>query len=85
LLGSLGIAVKESGAIGYGFCALWVLWVLLIERREWVNGAILMVCSLAGLAITIAWLGTSVGGLSVFVKIVTSIPSSNAGNYYAIQ
>ena len=85
VLGSLGIAVKESGPIGYGFCAVWVLWVLLIERREWVNGAILMACSLAGLAITIAWLGTSVGGLSVFVKIVTSIPSSNAGNYYAIN
>jgi 4-amino-4-deoxy-L-arabinose transferase-like glycosyltransferase len=85
VLGSLGIAVKESGPIGYGFCAIWVLWVLLIQRREWVNGAILIAFSLAGLAITIVWLGISVGGLSVFAKIVTSIPSSNAGNPYAIK
>ena len=73
VLGSLGIAVKESGPVGYGFCAIWVLWVLLIERREWVNGAVLMAGGLAGLAITIAWLATSVGGLAVFAKIVTSI------------
>ena len=85
VLGSLGIAVKESGLVGYGFCAIWVLWVLLIERREWVNGAVLMAGGLAGLAITIAWLAISVGGLSVFAQIVTSIPSSNAGNQYAIE
>src|SRR5207245_3873521 len=36
-------------------------------------------------AITIGWLAMSVGGLSVFAKIVTSIPSSNAGNQYAIE
>jgi 4-amino-4-deoxy-L-arabinose transferase-like glycosyltransferase len=85
VLGSLGIAVKESGPVGYGFCAIWVLWVLLIERREWVNGAVLVAGGLAGLAITIAWLEISVGGLSVFAEIVTSIPSSNAANYYAIK
>jgi len=85
VLGSLGIAVKESGPVGYGFCAIWVLWVLLIERREWVNGAVLMAGGIAGLAITIAWLAISVGGLSIFAKIVTSIPSSNAGNQYAIE
>ena len=56
VLGSLGIAVKESGPVGYGFCAIWVLWVLLIERREWVNGAVLMAGGLAGLAITMSHL-----------------------------
>ncbi len=85
VLGSLGIAVKEAGAVGYGLCAIWVLWVLLIQRREWVNGALLTAGGLAGLAITIAWLAISAGGLSIFAKIVTSIPSSNAGNPYAIE
>jgi 4-amino-4-deoxy-L-arabinose transferase-like glycosyltransferase len=84
-LGSLGIAVKESGLVGYGLCAIWLLWVLLIERREWVNGAILMAGGLAGLTITIAWLAISTGGVSLFAKIVTDIPSSNAANQYAIE
>ena len=66
-------------------CAIWLLWVLLIERREWVNGAILMAGGLAGLTITIAWLAISTGGVSLFAKIVTDIPSSNAANQYAIE
>jgi len=84
-LGSLGIAVKESGLIGYGFCAIWVLWILLIERRQRFNGLLLAAEGLAMLTITIAWLAISVGGLSVLVKIVSSIPGSNAVNEYAIE
>jgi 4-amino-4-deoxy-L-arabinose transferase-like glycosyltransferase len=85
VLGSLGIAVKEFGPVGYGLCAIWVLWVLLIERREWVNGAVLVAGGLAGFAITITWLAISVGGLSVFAKIATSFPSSNPANHYVIE
>jgi hypothetical protein len=84
VLGSLGIAFKESGLVGYGFCAVWILWILLIERKEWANGAVLMAGGLAGLAITIGWLAISVGGLSVLANIVTNIPSSNAENLDAI-
>jgi hypothetical protein len=36
--GSLGLAVKETGVIAYGFCAIWVLWVVFVERKQWANG-----------------------------------------------
>ena len=56
-----------------------------VSRMAYLSRAMMRAASFAGLAITIAWLAISVGGLSIFAKIVTSIPSSNAGNQYAIE
>jgi hypothetical protein len=40
---------------------------------------------LLGLAISVGWLAFSIGGISVLARIVSSIPTSNAANQYAIE
>ncbi len=85
VIGSMGIAVKETGVISYGLCAIWILWVLCGERREWANGLILIFVGALGLGIAIGWLALSVGGINVLVKVVMSIFTSNAVNAYAVE
>lgn len=83
LIGSFGVVVKESWALIYALWALGVLGVVLVARRDWKNGLLLAAAGLAGLAASVAWLASQVGGFSDLYQIVSQIPNANAANPYA--
>ena len=84
-IGSAGITIKESTPLIYGLCGLWILWVLLRERRDWANALLLGAAAVAGLAIALAWMAGAVGGLSTLIDVVRRVPASIAGNAYAME
>jgi 4-amino-4-deoxy-L-arabinose transferase-like glycosyltransferase len=84
-IGSASIAIKESMVVPYGLCALWILWVLLKERGEWKNALLLVSAAALGLVASFGWIAGLVGSFSDLVRIVSGIPTANAGNPYAIE
>jgi 4-amino-4-deoxy-L-arabinose transferase-like glycosyltransferase len=84
-VGSASIAVKESMPVPYALCGLWILWVLVKERREWKNALTMILAAVAGLIASIWWLARMVGSLSDFFRIVSGIQGVNATNPYAIE
>ncbi len=84
-IGSAGVTIKESTPLIYGLCGLWVLWVLLRERGDWVNAILLGAASAAGLAIALSWMAGAVGGLSTLIGIILRLPAIIAVNAYAIE
>jgi 4-amino-4-deoxy-L-arabinose transferase-like glycosyltransferase len=85
VVGSAGIAIKESMPLQYGLCGLWIVFVLVIERREWKNLFTLAAAAIAGLAVVLAWLTNSVGSLSDLLSIMSAVPASNAVNSYSLE
>ncbi len=85
VVGSAGVTIKESTPLTYGLCALWILWVLLRERRDLANTALLCASALAGLAIALWWMAAMVGGFSTLLDIMIHVPSNNAVNAYALE
>lgn len=83
--GALGVAVKESAGVPFGLCGIWLLWVLIVERREFTNAAILVGGSALAIAASVGWLAWSVGGLGDVIRIVSGIPAVNATNAYALE
>jgi hypothetical protein len=84
-VGSAGVTIKESTPLIYGLCGLWVLWVLVRERRDWWSAALLGVTAAAGLAIALLWMAGPVGGISKLVYIMSHVPANNAVNAYALE
>jgi 4-amino-4-deoxy-L-arabinose transferase-like glycosyltransferase len=85
LLGSLGILVKEFGPVVFGLCTVWVLWVMLIQRKQFRSGLALMAGVLAGTGVSVAWIANSIGGLTVLVQTVTNWLGAHEANTYAIE
>lgn len=85
LLGSLGILVKEFGLVVFGLYAVGVLWVLLIQRRDFRSGLALMVGGLVGTGVSVVWLAHSIGGFSVVVQTVTNWRAAHLTNTYALE
>lgn len=83
LVGSFGVAIKESWALIYALWAVGLLGVVLIARKDWRNGLLLAAAGLAGLAASVAWLASQVGSFTDLYQIVSQIPSANAANAYA--
>lgn len=55
-VGSLSLLVKESVPVPYTLCGLWILWNL-FRRRQWLNIAILLGATAAGMGASLMWLG----------------------------
>ena len=85
LLGGFGILVKESWPIVLVLCTGWVLWVLLIELKDWKNACILLAGATAAVVGSIAWLASSVGGFSVVAGIFPNLIHANSANPYALE
>jgi hypothetical protein len=85
LLGCLGILVKEFGPVVFGFCTGWVLWVMLIQRREFRSGLTLMAGVLVGTGVSVAWIANSIGGFSVLAQTVSNWLGAHVTNDYAIE
>ena len=85
LVGSAGSIVKEFGPVLFGLCLIWVLWVMLIQRRAFRRGLTLMAGSLIAAGVSILWLANSIGGLSVLVQTVINWHGAHEANAYAIE
>jgi 4-amino-4-deoxy-L-arabinose transferase-like glycosyltransferase len=85
LFGSLGTLVKEFGLVVFGLCTVWVLWVMLIQRRDFRGGLALMAGVLVGTGVTVVWLANSIGGFSVLVQTVINWRAAHLTNTYALE
>lgn len=83
--GTLGLVVKESWPVVYGLCAVWLLWILLVQRREWKNGLSLILGGLAGITVSVAWLANSAGGLWVVVEVLNNWFSAVGASAYTLE
>lgn len=84
-IGSLGIVGKEFGPVVFGLCAVWVLWVMLIQRKEFRSGLAVMAGGLVGTAASVVWLAHSIGGFSVLAQTVTNWRAAHLANAYALE
>ena len=84
-IGSLGIVGKEFGPVVFGLCAVWVLWVMLIQRKDFRNGLAVMAAGLVGTAASVVWLAYSIGGFSVLAQTVTNWRAAHLANAYALE
>ncbi len=84
-VGSVSIAVKESMLVPYGLCGLWILWVLVKERREWKNALAVILAAVAGLIGSLWWLARMAGSFADLVSIVTGVQRVNATSQYGIE
>lgn len=84
-VGSLGIVVKEFGPVVFGLCAMWVLWIVLVQRRDFRNGLALMAGVMAITVISIAWLAHSIGGFSALAQTASNWLNAHETNQYAIE
>jgi hypothetical protein len=80
-----GITIKEYMVLPCGLCALWILWVLVVDRRQWREGLIMAGLTLAAIGAAVWWLAASVGGMGDFVRVVASIPAVNAQFDYVLE
>jgi len=80
-----GITIKEYMILPSGLCALWILWVLLVNRRQWKEGIAMAGITLAGVGAALWWLAASVGGMRELLWVINSIPQANAQNSYALE
>ncbi len=84
IIGGLSLTVKESMPVPWGFCGLWMFWIL-ARRRLWMNAAILLAANVAAAGLSLWWLAGQVGSLHDYVAIVSGIPAANAANDYALE
>jgi 4-amino-4-deoxy-L-arabinose transferase-like glycosyltransferase len=84
LVGGLSLTVKESMALPWGFCGVWILWIL-ARKRLWTNTAIFLAVNAAGLGLSLWWLASQVGSLHDYIAVLAGIPAANAANEYAIE
>lgn len=85
IVGGLATLIKESGPIVFGLCTVWVVWVLLMERRTPRDAVRLMGGISAAAAATVLWLASSVGGVSTLIQTWTMWLQANAANPYALE
>jgi hypothetical protein len=85
LLGSLGVFVKEFGPIVFAICAIWVSWVVLVERKDFRSGLGLIAGSLAGVIISIVCIAHLLGGFPMLVQTVINWRIAHVTNQYAIE
>jgi hypothetical protein len=84
ITGGLSLTVKESMPVAWGFCGIWILWIL-ARKRAWIDAAIFLAVNAAALGISLWWLAAQVGSLHDYVSIVAGIPAANAANEYALE
>jgi len=70
--------------VPWGFCAIWILWIL-ARKRLWTNAAIFLAANATALGLSLWWLAGQVGSLHDYVSIVAGIPAANAANEYALE
>jgi hypothetical protein len=84
IVGSVGIVVKEFGAVTFALCALWVVG-LLIVRRQWRDAGFVIIGGLAGASLSLLYLVQAVGGLDALIAIVADWRGAHVANQYAIE
>ena len=85
VVGSFAFLIKESGVVIYGLCIIWLLWVLLKEKKYFLKGIFLLICSILGISISVWYLIFVSGGFSSLIETFMKIKEAMPTNIYAIQ
>lgn len=82
-IGSYAALVKESGAVFYGLCVIWIIWALFIKDKSVVQGLILAGTSMVGAALSVAVTLYVSGGLTSALDVMKHFSEALPGNTYA--
>ncbi len=83
LVGSYSLLVKESGAIVFGFCAVWILWALIFKRRDYKGALFLILLCVIGTLADVLLLKWTAGDLQAVWDLWKHVKNSMAINPYA--
>ena len=77
------LLTKQTGAIGYGVCWLWAMWVVLVKERYWKGAALLAAGGACSVALTIGIWGMLAGSVGVALSALHhSLHPSAEGKAY---
>jgi hypothetical protein len=82
--GSFALLVKESSALVFGVCVLWVAWALW-KGHGWPEARRFLAIAAAGLICATACLSLACGGTENLTDIIGGIPAADAANRYAVD
>ena len=84
LAGSYSLLVKESGAIVFGFCTVWILWALIFKWKDYKKALLLVLLCVIGAEADVLLLTWTAGDLRAVWELWGHVKSSMAVNLYAI-
>lgn len=84
VLGGYSLLIKESGVVIYGLCAIWILAVMLKERR-FKSAVISLLIFLASVGVSLFFLVSISGGLSDLLQLFRNFSESWSHNHYVVQ
>lgn len=85
ILGSYCILIKDSGVLIYFLCVAWISWTLFIKEKSILKSAVLIVVSIVGAVISIAYLIHVAGGIANVVEVMKHFKEAVATNSYALN
>lgn len=83
LVGSYCMLIKSTGVIIYALVMMWLLWVILIKRRFFSRGFLLMALGAIGAGISIAFLVHATGGIPALKEVYTHFRGAVEASEYA--
>lgn len=70
LTGTCCLLIKSTGVVIYGLCMIWIMWVVLVKRRDVAKSVFLVAFSVLGSSASLAFLIYSVGGLGALREVL---------------
>jgi hypothetical protein len=85
LIGSYSLLVKETAPAIYGLCIIWILWILFINEKAFIKGALFIIASGVGAAISALILIQAAGGIKPIYQVMQHVKLGLPTNTYAIE
>ena len=85
VVGACAALVKESGALFYALCAIWILCVLLVKEKAISKGVLLIAASIVGAGASVACTAYVSGGLPNALEAMRHFSEALPGNTYAVE
>lgn len=83
--GSCAMFIKESGAVIYALCMIWLSWILFLREKSALKGLILIAGGLIGVALGVACLSYAAGGISNVLEVMRHVKEAMPSNTYALE
>jgi hypothetical protein len=85
LFGTIGMLVKEFGAVIFALCAAWVVGVMILRRKQYRDASLITAAGVACALLCLVYLAWAVGGFAVFWQIVADWRGAHLANQYALE
>ena len=85
IMGSYFMLVKESGAVIYGLCIIWIMWILLIKKKKFLEGLGFVALNALGAGLSIYALSCAIGGLPAAAEVLRHLKEGIPSNAYALE